>query len=484
MADRVEVESRAKDETIETQGDADPVARFLKWGIQRELKLPADERPKLSRAQIQEAVSTAAIPPDFDSDYYLLRNPDVALANIDPIEHFLLWGMREGRVYRRTGDVRVTEQPPTQDTFIPEAVPLSMMNAHDLTDWGFQSTPPFPEAPSLEAGEESDAQDAQVEGLPPDFEPFLYLRANPDVAAAKVDPIWHYVNLGRFEGRAYKTGSDPVPDDIDPEFVFDTRPSREVRPAPLMKDGMPSWPPILFRVGACDINKMKRNRALASYLYLRGSGIEVKAMNAPLPIRKNSTVRYIEDIETERVLKNAHIFSEIYHVKPHIIDDADALSRLGDASEDFVILNNSLHFSENAIKSLRNAMRVIRPGGVVYASVIDKRFSVDVRRKVTPLQHFWQDFTDGVEAGRSDHYWDFWNNVLVPLAGAKPLSERGVYAERLIFERRPIHFHVWTHGSFIGFIQSVLDGLNLGCELELSIRNEVETICIIRKESS
>lgn len=483
MIDRVGTESRVKDETAEPQEDTDPVARFLKWGIQSELELPADGRRKLSKAQIQEAISAAAIPADFDRDYYLLRNPDVALTNMDPMEHFLLWGIREGREYRRTGDVQVSEQLLPQDTLMSEVVSLPTMNTHDITDWGFQLATPIRPTQSFETEEESKAQDAQIEGLPPDFEPFLYLRANPDVAAAKVDPIWHYVNLGRFEGRAYKTGNDPIPDDIDPEFVFDTRPSDEVRPAPLMKDGMPSWPPILFRAGTCDINKMKRNRALASYLYLRGSGIEVKAMNAPLPIRKNSSVRYIEDVETERILKNNHMYSELYRVKPHIFDDADTLACLDDASVDFVVLNNSLHFSEDVIKSLRNAMRVIRPGGVVYASIIDKRFSVDVRRKITPLQHFWQDFTDGVEAGRSDHYWDFWNNVLVPLAGATPLSERGVYAERLIFERRPIHFHVWTHGSFIGLVQSVLDGLNIACELELSIRNEVETICIIRKTS-
>ena len=37
--------------------------------------------------------------------------------------------------------------------------------------------------------------------VPPDFDPKAYLRANPDVAKAKVDPLQHYITFGRREGR-------------------------------------------------------------------------------------------------------------------------------------------------------------------------------------------------------------------------------------------------------------------------------------------
>jgi hypothetical protein len=37
--------------------------------------------------------------------------------------------------------------------------------------------------------------------LPPDFDPELYLEANPDVRAAGVDPVAHYLKFGRREGR-------------------------------------------------------------------------------------------------------------------------------------------------------------------------------------------------------------------------------------------------------------------------------------------
>lgn len=40
--------------------------------------------------------------------------------------------------------------------------------------------------------------------LPDDFDPFLYLAANPDVARAGADPVAHYLDYGRREGRALK----------------------------------------------------------------------------------------------------------------------------------------------------------------------------------------------------------------------------------------------------------------------------------------
>ena len=35
--------------------------------------------------------------PEFDAAFYLSRHPDVAAAGIDPFEHYLLYGFREGR---------------------------------------------------------------------------------------------------------------------------------------------------------------------------------------------------------------------------------------------------------------------------------------------------------------------------------------------------------------------------------------------------
>lgn len=43
---------------------------------------------------------TVQLPSDFDRDYYLQANPDVARAGLDPVKHYLHFGQREGRAYK------------------------------------------------------------------------------------------------------------------------------------------------------------------------------------------------------------------------------------------------------------------------------------------------------------------------------------------------------------------------------------------------
>jgi hypothetical protein len=53
------------------------------------------------------------------------------------------------------------------------------------------------------------AEPSRNHELPADFDEQLYLRANPDVARARLDPIWHYLNFGKAEGRRLKPLRSP-----------------------------------------------------------------------------------------------------------------------------------------------------------------------------------------------------------------------------------------------------------------------------------
>ncbi len=53
------------------------------------------------------------------------------------------------------------------------------------------------------ASQEVRAPALNLPGLPADFDPALYLLLNSDVAAAGMDAAYHYLNHGRYEGRAY-----------------------------------------------------------------------------------------------------------------------------------------------------------------------------------------------------------------------------------------------------------------------------------------
>jgi hypothetical protein len=98
----------------------------------------------------------ASLPADFDPAAYLEANPDVALSGANAAEHYLAFGIKEGR--------RLRVEP-------GEGV-LALRGSTSGT-----------------------------EPLPADFDPAAYLEANPDVALAGVDPIRHYKRFGIKERR-------------------------------------------------------------------------------------------------------------------------------------------------------------------------------------------------------------------------------------------------------------------------------------------
>jgi hypothetical protein len=118
---------------------------------------------------------------NFDTKLYLVRNPDVAAAGIDPLQHYLQFGTAEGRqAYAAIGDTIV-------GGFDAE---FYLRNNPDVAAAGVN-----PLEHSMAFG--------WKEGRDPSagFDRLGYLAANPDVAAAQVNPLEHYLMHGIYEGR-------------------------------------------------------------------------------------------------------------------------------------------------------------------------------------------------------------------------------------------------------------------------------------------
>jgi SAM-dependent methyltransferase len=314
--------------------------------------------------------------------------------------------------------------------------------------------------------------------LPDEFDPLLYLKANPDVAAAGIDPVEHYLGPGRTESRRLRPNFRPLQDNLDPEHFLDTRPSRALRPSFPLQDGMLPWPMHTFHYRYCDHDKLYRNRAVISYQYLKGDGIEVNALNAPFPKRRDSKVLYVDSMTGEQLRKRFPHLAGLAVVKPDILDDEVTLQKIVDGSKDFVILAGALPFFENPILAIQNACRVVRSGGTILVTVPDKRFSIDVRRPVTYVEHFWRDYEQNPAVSRREHYEEF----VAAIINGTP-ADPAISPESLMAAQYPIHFHVWTHHSFIFFIKDVIERLPLECEIELLCRNEIESVCVLRKYS-
>jgi ubiquinone/menaquinone biosynthesis C-methylase UbiE len=213
-----------------------------------------------------------------------------------------------------------------------------------------------------------------------------------------------------------------------------------------------------------------------SYQYLRGSGVEFGAMNAPLPVSDGVTVKYADlgDFET---LKAS--YSKVASIQtPDIISDLETMHAIENESQNFIIANHVLEHVENPIKAVRSMMRVMRVGGIAYVTLPEKNYTFDKRRALTPLDHLIRDYLEGPGWSRREHYLDWATNV-DHLSGVA--AERRV--DHLMSVRQNIHFHVWDQDSMKKMFCSISEFPEIRFKIERSQFNRSEVIWILRKEA-
>jgi hypothetical protein len=127
--------------------------------------------------------------PWFSSRAYLAANPDVAALGVEPLFHFLTQGRHEGREIA----------PSTAG----EAYLYFDLNGGETRAWRFRSFANSPggadDLSNQAAPDDPLAQDRLL--LAGEFDAAFYLEAHPDVAAAEMDPLDHFLISGWQEGR-------------------------------------------------------------------------------------------------------------------------------------------------------------------------------------------------------------------------------------------------------------------------------------------
>src|SRR5665213_3075257 len=212
------------------------------------------------------------------------------------------------------------------------------------------------------------------------------------------------------------------------------------------------------------VTTSKRQRAAR---WLQGSGIEIGALDTPLTVPPGVSVRYVDRVPTERLHEQYRELPDAVFVPVSIVGDAQDLSALADSSVDFVIANHLLEHLENPIGGLREMLRVIRPGGVLYLALPDPRVTFDVDRELTPVEHVVDEFRNGTEHTREAHFAEWVKNAekhveWMQKAGVKTGPER---VRELLDLDYSIHFHVWRPDTFLEFI--VTATREAGLEMEL-----------------
>ena len=210
--------------------------------------------------------------------------------------------------------------------------------------------------------------------------------------------------------------------------------------------------------------------------YLFGNGIEIGALHSPLKVPANAKVSYVDRMSVSDLKKHYPKFDENKLVKVDIVDDGEFLLKIPDASVDFVIANHMIEHCENPIVTIENYLRVLKLGGIIYMAVPDKRYSFDIDRPVTSLEHLIRDYKEGPQWSRREHFEEW-----VRLVEKTHTNEVEKRIKQLLAMDYSIHFHVWTQESFLELLLYCREQSELKIEIELVQKSVHEFLTVMRK---
>jgi predicted SAM-dependent methyltransferase len=221
-----------------------------------------------------------------------------------------------------------------------------------------------------------------------------------------------------------------------------------------------------------------RTREAIATIFLRGDGIEIGALHQPLRVPASAHVKYVDRMPVSELRRQYEELAGESLVDVDIIDNGEQLATIGDDTQDFVIANHFIEHCQNPIQTVQNLIRVLKPSGVLYVAVPDKRFTFDADRPCTTVEHVMRDFAEGPEWSKYQHFEE-WTRLVNKCTGEAEIKRE---VEHLLSIDYSVHFHVWRSTDLLAFVVAAQRVAPF--ELELFLRNGFETILVLRKPSN
>lgn len=223
-----------------------------------------------------------------------------------------------------------------------------------------------------------------------------------------------------------------------------------------------------------DKDKLNYNLDFLSYFFLKGTGIEIGALDSPFPLYNVDNCFYV-DIDLPSHLKQ--IYPE--RKKRFYVDikgDGATLPFIKDESLDFIIAIQFIEHVSNPIGVIINHLNKLKPDGVLLYSVPDKRYTFDKYRPLTTLEHLILDH-EGKQDSRDEHYLE-WIKYVEKIQDKDQIKERLTRLKKVGY---PIHFHTFTPELFLEMISYLGFEKRLPIHSELLLREQDFFVVILRK---
>jgi len=190
--------------------------------------------------------------------------------------------------------------------------------------------------------------------------------------------------------------------------------------------------------------KIKSHKKKTVKWLKRGKGIEIGAFKTPIEGIKPFYVDKFHEFAGERCL--ADVYSEPVHLPFY------------SSSLDYVAASHVIEHIANPVAAICEWYRVLRPGGIMYMVVPDRRYSWDRFRNLTTCAHMFDDYVKGTTDCDATHIDDFVDNVdwseFDPSTPAEdvPLKKK---------ERKKVYHHAVSAGEIINIHFHVYEPANV-----------------------
>jgi SAM-dependent methyltransferase len=228
-------------------------------------------------------------------------------------------------------------------------------------------------------------------------------------------------------------------------------------------------------------------RAVFAARFLFGEGLEIGPLHLPLPVPPDARVRYVDRMTVEELRREYPELADWELTRVDIIDDGERLSTIPDASQDFIVANHFLEHCEDPIGTIAVHLGKLKPGGILFYAVPDKRYTFDFRRSLTPLDHMVTDHEQGPEGSRGVHYEE-WARLVTEgdstrLEPGETRSDEWAIrrARELEAAGYSIHMHVWTQAEFLQLILHCRQRFDNAFDIEAAARQSHEFVVVLRK---
>lgn len=217
-------------------------------------------------------------------------------------------------------------------------------------------------------------------------------------------------------------------------------------------------------------------RSFLAMKYLRGKGLEIGALHNPVYLGPFAKATYVDRMSAKDLVAEYPELRGLNIVDPHIIDNGEQLTKIPVGSQDFIIANHFIEHCEDPIKTIKGFLDRLKPEGILYLAVPDKRYTFDKERPSTSYRHLVEDHENGPLRSRVNHYLEWATYV-------SRESDPNATAKQLMEKSYSIHFHVWTRNEFKEFLVKTIEEFQLDTEIVSSSSVADEAIFLLRKRS-